>query len=153
MGVSPGDRDPALASLPPIVLFDGVCNLCNAAVRFIIENDRIGDIRFASLQSDVAAALLGASQPTAFADPGTIVFLEDGRRFERSTAALRIARHLGGLWPLLGILEVVPAPVRDAVYDFIAARRYGWFGRSVSCRVPAPTEARRFLDVNVPGRA
>lgn len=139
-------RDPNLAGLPPIVLFDGVCNLCNAAVRFIVDNDRSGGIRFASLQSDVARALLGDGVTAQGEDPGAIVFIEDGRRHERSEAALRIAGRLGGLLSLATVYLVVPVRIRDAVYDFIAARRYGWFGRSDACRLPTPEESSRFLD-------
>ncbi len=139
-----------LSGLPPILLFDGVCNLCNAAVRFVMDNDRTGRIMFASLQSDVGRTLVGRTEGLDADDPGTFVFVEDGRRYERSTAALKVARHLGGLWSLLGALEVVPTGVRDAVYDLVAARRYGWFGRSDACRLPTPDEASRFLDAELP---
>lgn len=149
-----------LMDLPPVLLFDGVCNLCNAAVRFVMDNDRTGRIMFASLQSDVGRALVGPEDvarklvhPAGHAgtnDPGTFVFVEDGRRYERSTAALKVARHLGGLWPIFAILEVVPVGLRDAVYDFVAARRYGWFGRADACRIPTPEEASRFLDAELP---
>lgn len=149
-----------LAGLPPILLFDGVCNLCNAAVRFVLNNDRTGRIMFASLQSEVGRALVGPVDvagtlvdPPGHAvanDPGTFVFVEDGRRYDRSTAALKVARHLGGMWPLLGVFEVVPVGIRDAVYDFVAARRYGWFGRTDACRLPTPEESSRFLEAELP---
>lgn len=161
MDVSPSRDD--LNGLPPILLFDGVCNLCNAAVRFVIDNDRTGRIMFASLQSDVGRALVGPVDAASTSgdlaahagstDPGTFVFIEDGRRYERSTAALKVARHLSGLWPMLGIFELVPVGLRDAVYDFVAARRYGWFGRSDACRIPTLEEQSRFLDVELPGAA
>lgn len=142
-------RDDA-SGLPPVLLFDGVCNLCNAAVRFVIDNDRTGRIMFASLQSDVARALVEPSGSAGPGDPGTFVFVEDGHRYERSTAALKVARHLRGMWPMLGVLEVVPVSLRDAVYDFVAARRYRWFGRADACRVPTPEEAIRFMDAGLP---
>jgi len=130
----------------PIVLFDGVCNLCNGAVRFIVDRDPQAHVCFASLQSDTARQLLaefGVSLPDA--DPGTLYLIENGRLYDRSTAALRIARHLHGLWPLVSVFQAVPAFVRDPVYEFVAARRYRWFGREDACRVPTPEEASRFL--------
>lgn len=138
----------------PIVLFDGVCNLCDAAVRFIVDRDPHGRFRFAALQSTAAERLLSSfdvaadgrpRRSDAGAEPRTIYLLEGGRLYQRSTAALRIARHLRAPWPLAGLCLAVPAPFRDAVYDFVAKRRYAWFGRRDACRVPTPEEARRFL--------
>lgn len=130
----------------PIVLFDGVCNLCNAAVQFVIERDRAGSIRFAALQSDVGRELLDRfAVPMSATGPTTIYLIEDGRLFDRSTAALRIARHLRAPWPLASVWLVVPRRLRDALYDVVALRRYRWFGRSDACRLPSPEEAARFL--------
>lgn len=140
----------------PIVLFDGVCNLCDAAVRFIIERDPRGKLRFAALQSDAAARLLGpfgdslrgtGSAPGLVGDlePGTFYLLEAGRLYRRSTAALRVARHLRAPWPLAGLCLAVPVGLRDAVYDLVAKRRYAWFGKRDACRLPTPEEAGRFL--------
>ena len=128
-----------------VVLFDGVCNLCNGAVNFIIDRDPDGYFRFAPLQSDVAEQLL-AGTDAADAPLDTIVLVEDGAAYVRSTAALRIARRLSGLWPLLSAFLVVPRPLRDAVYDWIAANRYRWFGRREQCRVPTPGLKDRFLE-------
>lgn len=142
--------EPDLSGLPPIVLFDGVCNLCNAAVRFILDNDKKGTIRFASLQSDFARTLLGSRAADSSGDPETILFIEDGRVYDRSTAALRIARHLKGIWPVAGVYLVVPPAIRDAAYDLVAKRRYRLFGRSDVCRVPTAEEAAKFLDAELP---
>lgn len=131
---------------PPVVLFDGVCNLCNGAVQFIVDRDPEGTFRFASLQSERAAALLreqGREPPAG--DPESLVLIEGGRLYERSTAALRIARRLRGAWPLLYTFVVVPRFVRDAVYRLIARNRYRWFGKSAECRVPTPELRARFL--------
>src|SRR5258708_33596310 len=99
-----------------IVLFDGVCNLCNSAVDFILERDPNGHFRFAALQSGAARPLLERCKlPSDFV--GTIVLVEDGVCHTRSAAALRIARHLRWPWPLLSTLIVVPSPLRDALYD------------------------------------
>ena len=130
----------------PVVLFDGVCNLCHGAVQFIVDRDPRGTFQFASLQSERAAALLrehGRNPPEG--DPESVVLVEDGRIYEHSTAALRIALRLGGLWSLLYGFVIVPRFVRDAVYRFIARNRYRWFGRTEQCRVPTPELRARFL--------
>jgi predicted DCC family thiol-disulfide oxidoreductase YuxK len=134
------------ASVPPVVLFDGVCNLCNGAVNFIIDRDPKGELRFAALQSKAAADLLRALGHEAPAPvPDTILFVEDGRVYERSTAVLRIVRHLAGAWRLLAVLAVVPRPVRDFFYRLGARHRYAWFGKASVCRVATPELQARFL--------
>ena len=126
------------------ILFDGVCNLCNGFVQFVIVRDPHAHFRFAPLQSAAAASLLreaGASGPL----PDSIVLLADGRAYFRSAAALRILRGLRFPWPLAYALIAVPRVLRDPVYDFIASRRYRWFGRRETCMVPTPDLRRRFL--------
>jgi predicted DCC family thiol-disulfide oxidoreductase YuxK len=125
----------------PIILFDGVCNLCTGSVRFVIARDSRRQFRFASLQSSVAERLLGRRDTLE-----SVVLVEDGRTYRKSTAALRIARRLDGLWPLLSVLLVIPRSLRDALYDWIGARRYRWFGRTDACWTPRPELADRFLD-------
>ncbi|MBA3258928.1 MAG: thiol-disulfide oxidoreductase DCC family protein [Gemmatimonadales bacterium] len=132
------------ASGGAVVLFDGVCNLCNAWVLFVIDRDPRGRFAFAPLQSEGAAALV-RRRGYAGAPLATIVLIEDGRVYERSTAVLRIVRRLSGLWPALSLLLAVPRPIRDAVYDWSARRRYRWFGRQDACRVPTPGLRSRFL--------
>jgi predicted DCC family thiol-disulfide oxidoreductase YuxK len=129
----------------PIVLFDGVCNLCNASVDFLIRHDPHARLRFASLQSDLARRLL----PAHGLDPGvlsSIVLLDGGRAYTRSAAALRIARRLRLLSPLAYLGAVLPPPLRDGLYDAIAIHRYRWFGKRDTCRLPTPEERSRFLD-------
>jgi len=132
-----------------LILFDGVCNLCNGAVNFIIDRDPDGYFRFAPLQSDVAQEHL-AGTPAAGTTLDTIVLVEDGTPYVRSTAALRIARRLTAPWPLLALFLAVPRPLRDAVYNGIARNRYDWFGRRDQCRLPTPELKARFLDYDVP---
>ena len=132
-----------------LILFDGVCNLCNGAVNFIIDRDPDGVFRFAPLQSDVAQEHL-AGTPAAGTTLDTIVLVEDGTPYVRSTAALRIARRLTAPWPLLALFLAVPRPLRDAVYNWIARNRYDWFGRRDQCRLPTPDLKERFLDYDVP---
>ena len=126
----------------PVVLFDGVCNLCNGSVVFIIQRDRRGVFRFAALQSPAAASLLGERARTL---PDSLVLIENGRVYTQSTAVLRVARRLRQPWPLVSALIVLPAPLRDWLYAWIARNRYRWFGRREVCMVPTPELQARFL--------
>ena len=125
----------------PVILFDGVCNLCTGSVQFVIERDSRKQFRFASLQSPVAERLLGRRN-----DLDSVVLVENNAIHRKSTAALRIARRLDGLWPLLAVFLVVPRFLRDAVYDWIGRRRYRMFGKRDACWVPNAELAERFLD-------
>lgn len=128
----------------PILLFDGVCNLCNASIQWVIEHDPQAQFRFASLQSDFAKELLaGYDLPPAALD--TVILVENGKAYTRSDAALRVARKVGGLWSLLSAFLIVPRPLRDLVYNFIARNRYRWFGKQESCWLPTPDLRSRFL--------
>ena len=126
----------------PIVYFDGVCGLCNRFVDFLLRRDHRRQFRFAPLQGETAAARLRVRPGIA---PRTIVLEDDEGIWERSRAVLRILRRLGGVWSATRILLLVPAPVRDWMYDLIAQRRYAWFGQRESCRLPTPDERERFL--------
>ncbi len=127
-----------------IILFDGECNLCNRSVQLIMRNDHKNKFRFASLQSEP-----GVEQMKKFQLPlehlSTFVLIEHEHCYTRSTAALRIAKQLDGLWPVLYILIVVPKFLRDMVYDFIAKHRYRLFGKSTTCMVPSPELKSKFL--------
>jgi predicted DCC family thiol-disulfide oxidoreductase YuxK len=127
-----------------VVLFDGVCNLCNGFVRFVIPRDPRGHIRFAALQSEAARRLMGQAGVT----PGgadSVVLVEGQRASVRSEAALRIARQLRFPWPILYGLVIIPRPLRDWVYDIVASNRFRWFGRRDACMVPGPDTQDRFL--------
>ena len=124
---------------PPIVFYDGVCGLCNRFVRWIQARDTTRTFRFAPLQGETARARL--SLQTGGWQEWSIVLLDEDGRHERSDAALRIARHLGGTWGILGsALSYVPRAIRDGAYRFIASRRYTWFGRHDTCPIPTPTQ-------------
>lgn len=125
----------------PVILFDGVCNLCTGSVRFVIARDARKQFRFASLQSPAAEKLLGERSPLE-----TMVLVTGGRTYRKSTAALLIARRLDGLWPLLAVFLAIPRFLRDAAYDWIGTRRYRMFGRTEACWLPHPELAERFLD-------
>ena len=127
----------------PIIYFDGLCNLCDGFVRFVIARDRRARFRFAPLQGDTAAARLGGRFG---GNELQTVVLEESRRFRvRSDAALAILTGLGGLWRLAGALRIIPCRVRDAIYDHVARKRFAWYGRRDTCRVPTPEESQRFL--------
>lgn len=126
------------------VLFDGVCNLCNGSVNFIIDRDPEGYFKFASLQSEEAEAIMRRVGISG-ASLESIVLVEGGRVYRRSDAVLRIARKLKGLWPALALFSIVPRPIRDWVYDWIARNRYRWFGKRDTCRIPTPELRSRFL--------
>ena len=128
-----------------LVLFDGVCSLCDRFVQFVIARDPGGRFQFGTLQSapgQRALALLGTQPPL----PDSMVLVENGRRYTRSTAALRIARQLRFPWPAASVLLLVPRPLRDWVYDLVARHRYQWFGRRERCMIPTPDIQSRFID-------
>ena len=128
-----------------VVLFDGHCTLCHGTVVFLIRRDPEGIFTFASLQSEAGKALLAKAGYDGSA-LDSIVFIEHGRVFDRSTAALRIARKMNRLWPLFYGLIIVPRPIRDAVYNWIARNRYAWFGRVENCLLPTPEIRSRFIE-------
>ena len=128
-----------------VILFDGVCNLCNDFVRFVIARDPAGRFQFGALQSPAAQGLL-ASFKSRDPWPDGIVLVEGGRVWTRSAAALRVARALTFPWPLAYVFVVLPRPLRDWIYNRVARNRYRWFGRRVVCIVPTPELRARFID-------
>ncbi|MGI9626606.1 MAG: thiol-disulfide oxidoreductase DCC family protein [Longimicrobiales bacterium] len=141
----PGGR---IADGRPIMLFDGVCNLCNGFVLWLIDRDPSAHLTYGSLQWESAREAVHAADPTIDFDalPDSIVLIDSGGVHTRSTAALRIARVLGFPYRVLGALLIVPPPLRNWAYDFIAKRRYRWFGQKEVCMVPTPALKARFLD-------
>lgn len=127
-----------------IVFFDGVCNLCNASIDFIIKRDRHNKFLVGALQDGFSKELLSKHQVKEdYLD--SLVLLENGEIFYKSTAALKIARKLSGLWPVFYPLIILPTRLRDPVYDFIGKNRYRWFGKKNTCRIPTPEEKAKFL--------
>lgn len=127
------------------MLFDGVCNFCNSSVNFIYARDPRGEFQFASLQSEAGRRLVGKAGLHGH-DLDSMVLLEGDRASVKSTAALRAAKRLSGLWPLAGVLLLVPRVIRDWFYDAFAARRYRWFGKQDSCMVPTAEMRSRFIE-------
>ena len=128
-----------------MIYFDGVCELCNGLVDFVMRRDRQRRYRFAMLQSERGQQVLRDMQLDAD-EFDTFILEANGKKYVKSTAALRIAKHLPGLWPLLYLLIAVPRPLRDAVYSWIGNRRYRIWGRREVCRVPTDEERRLFLE-------
>ncbi|HMP98675.1 MAG TPA: thiol-disulfide oxidoreductase DCC family protein [Cyclobacteriaceae bacterium] len=135
---------PAQIEKKGIVLFDGVCNLCNSSVQFIIKRDQRAYFQFAAIQQ-VDQKILPATFELNRQDPQSLILLEDGKIYERSDAALRIARKLNGLWPILYVLIIIPRFIRNPLYNFVARNRYSWFGRKDQCMLPSPALKARFL--------
>ncbi len=128
-----------------LVLFDGVCDLCNGFVQFVIARDPAGRCQFGALQSPSARRVLDLHD-TPDPLPDTLVLVDQGRVFTRSTAVLRIARHLTFPWPLAYAFLAVPRPLRDGIYAIVARHRYQWFGKRDHCMVPTPAIRARFID-------
>ena len=128
----------------PVILFDGVCNFCNGAVNFTIKRNKDTTINFAPLQSEAGRALV-KQYGLPENDMRSFLFIENEKIYNRSTAALRVCRHLKGLWPLCYGFIIVPPFIRNGVYDFIAKNRYKWFGQKEECMVPSADVRARFL--------
>ena len=127
-----------------IILFDGVCNLCNGSVNFIIARDVHETFLFSPVQSEFSNALLKAHDLTGIGED-SFVLVKGNKCYLRSDAALEISKHLCGFWPILSGLRIVPRPLRDMVYNLVARNRYKLFGRKQHCMVPTPELARRFI--------
>lgn len=126
-----------------VLLFDGVCNLCNSSVDFILRNERNNDLKFASLQSEYGQTLLNSFKMEDV--PDSLVFYDGEQVFFKSEAALKISKYLKRPYRWLGVLNVFPLTLRNCAYDWIAKNRYRWFGKKDTCRLPSDDERVRFL--------
>ncbi len=127
-----------------VVVFDGVCNLCNSTVNWIIDHDKKSVFQFASLQSPYGQAVVQKFNVTgAYMD--TAILVEDEVAYYRSEAVLRILKHIGGIYGLVYVFILVPRFIRDGVYNFVSHNRYRWFGKQDSCRIPTPELKAKFL--------
>jgi predicted DCC family thiol-disulfide oxidoreductase YuxK len=128
----------------PILLFDGVCNLCNASVQWVLTHDRKGIFHFAALQSDTGKAILQKwGRPTE--DFDSVVLIDGDRLLLHSDVPLEIVRRIGGGWRLLYVFKIIPRPIRDVIYRWVARNRYRWFGKKESCMLPQPEWKSRFV--------
>lgn len=139
-----GIRAAAMAGGHPVIVFDGVCVLCNGWVRFLLRHDRAARYRFAAMQSAPGSALLSAHGLDA-ADPSSFLLLEGAHAFTQADAILRVLAGLGGAWRAAHLVRVLPRRVRDAAYRLLARNRYRWFGRHAQCMVPTEEQSGRFL--------
>lgn len=126
-----------------VILFDGECNFCDRSVQFIINRDPTGYYKFASLQSSIGKSILKRFNISSNLDG--LLFIDDNKCYSKSSAALRICRNLTGFWKLLYIFIIIPKPIRDIFYSFVAKNRYKWFGKKDRCRLLTPSEQERFL--------
>jgi len=127
----------------PIIFFDGVCNLCNASVQFVIAHDKKDQFSFSAIQGELAKEVL----PNFKVDPGklnTVLLLAEGKLYTKSSAALQIAKKLSGAWPLLYGFIIIPKFIRDWFYNIIAKNRYKWWGKEESCWVPTAGVKSKF---------
>jgi predicted DCC family thiol-disulfide oxidoreductase YuxK len=127
-----------------IVLFDGVCNFCNASVNFVIERDTAGYFKFAPLQSEIGEELI-EKHGIDKADTDSVIVVENDRAYTHSSGALKIARRLDGIWSWAYAFVIVPKPIRDLAYRIFAKCRYRLFGRQDACMMPTPEIRARFL--------
>ena len=129
-----------------IILFDGICNLCNSAVQYIIKRDKDDEFRFATLQGEIGQQLINERNiDTSKLD--SIILIEPGiAYYSKSTAALKISQSFGGFWKMAYVLKLIPRQLRDIVYDWIARNRYGWYGKKEKCMVPTPELKAKFLE-------
>lgn len=128
----------------PVLLFDGECAFCNGCVRWLLEHERHPRYHFAPLQSEAAAPLL-AEHGIAQGDLGSMVVIDDGKLYRKSAAALHLLRGTRWPWRMLRIFALIPRGLRDAVYDYVGAHRYQWWGRAESCIVADPAWHSRLL--------
>lgn len=127
-----------------VILFDGVCNLCNASIDFILKRDKKNKFLVGALQEEAGKKLLSKFEVNQeYLD--SLVLIEDDQIYFRSTAALKIAKNLSDFWPLFHGFIFLPSGIRDGIYDWIGRNRYRWFGKKNTCRLPTPEERAKFL--------
>ncbi|MBU3741115.1 MAG: DUF393 domain-containing protein [Candidatus Kapabacteria bacterium] len=126
-----------------IVVFDGVCVLCNHTVDLLLRTDRSGLLRFTPFQSDIAARLL--AEHGVFTTPDTVYIIDGNTLYRHSDAIIHVSRYLAWPWRALGILRVIPRSLRDPIYRWTSRNRYRWFGKRDTCRLPSAAERERFL--------
>jgi predicted DCC family thiol-disulfide oxidoreductase YuxK len=137
---------PGKENSAPIVLFDGVCNLCSSSVQFVIKRDSKNIFRFASLQSDIGRKLLAKYHLPTTTELNSFVLVQNEKVYTKSTGALMVAKQLGGAIKLLYGFIVLPAFIRDVVYTLVSNNRYKWFGKKEECWIPSPELKSKFLD-------
>jgi len=128
----------------PVILFDGICNLCSGWVQFLIRKDTNMKFRFAPIQSETGQRLLH-TVGLENSNIETVIYLKENECFRESSAVLEILKDLGGLWTFASVLKLIPGTLRDGFYRFIAKKRYRFFGKRTTCFIPTPENQKRFL--------
>lgn len=128
-----------------IILFDGVCNLCNSSVRYVIKNDKNDLFRFASLQSDIGQKILKHIGVASDYSESVLLYEPGVAYFAKSGAAIEIANTIGGVFSMMSIFKIIPSFLRNPIYDFIAKNRYKWYGKLDECSIPTPELRDKFL--------
>lgn len=128
-----------------IILFDGVCNLCNSAVQFIIKNDKKDIFRFVALQSELGIEICNYIGVDQTKTDSIILYHPGVAYYYKSTAAIKIAEELGGIYSLISIFKIFPEKIRNYIYDYVAKNRYKWYGKKESCMIPTPELKEKFL--------
>ncbi|MBN8537625.1 MAG: DUF393 domain-containing protein [Deltaproteobacteria bacterium] len=128
-----------------IIFFDGYCQLCNKAIDWLLRRDAKNQFFFASLQGQTAQKFLTGIYKSDFIEKDTLIYLRNQVPLEKSTAILMILIDIGGLWKAMGILFIIPRPLRDLIYFFIAKNRYRFFKKRTHCRLPSPDESKKLL--------
>lgn len=127
-----------------VILFDGVCNFCNSSANFIIRHDKKDYFRFTPLQSEIGMKI-SEKYNLDSGNLKSVILVDKGKIYTKTTAALRIAKQLSGAWPVLYVFIIVPPPIRDVVYNIIAKYRYKWWGERDACMIPTPEIRKKFL--------
>lgn len=135
-----------MGSEKKIILFDGVCNLCNRSIQFVIKRDTNDEFRFATLQGKIGQRL-AQERNIDISKVDSIILIEPGvAYYTKSTAALKIGQSFGGFWKMIRVLNLIPSTLRDIVYDWVAKNRYAWYGKQDACMIPTPELQAKFLD-------
>ena len=135
-----------MGSEKKIILFDGVCNLCNRSIQFVIKRDTNDEFRFATLQGKIGQRL-AQERNIDVSKVDSIILIEPGvAYYTKSTAALKIGQSFGGFWKMIRVLNLIPSTLRDIVYDWVAKNRYAWYGKQDACMIPTPELQAKFLD-------
>jgi predicted DCC family thiol-disulfide oxidoreductase YuxK len=128
-----------------IIIFDGVCNLCNSSINYVIDNDKDDHFRFVTLQSDLGLVIQDKLNIDKKSLDSIILYIPNDGYYVRSTAALKIINDFSGIWKLTQIFYVIPLFIRDYIYNTVAKNRYNWFGKKENCRIPTPELKTKFL--------
>ncbi|AUP81407.1 thiol-disulfide oxidoreductase DCC family protein [Flavivirga eckloniae] len=129
-----------------LILFDGVCNLCNSSVQYVIKHDKKDIFMFAALQNDIGQELIKRFNIDTEKTDSILLYTPDNSIVSKSTAALKVAQHLGFPQSLMSVFFIIPPFIRNWVYDYIAKNRYKWYGKKDACMIPTPELKRKFLD-------